>query len=154
MFIADRYKIDNEFRVHNLITSTHPEGDYIYDPFEKKEVLPFWGVMCTSFWGLDGANREYLLRHSKPEELENLQFQVFWVFWFSDNDLDDQKELFFYGSLAKEHAYSVQNIFNHLLEKQVKKVIEDAKALYRENNLAAINASSFKDLQEQIKKEN
>lgn len=151
MFITGRYKIDDEFKVHNIITNEHPEGDYIYDPFEKKEVLPFWGVLCTTFWGLELANREYLIAHTTKDQLKELQFQKFWVFWFSDGNLNDQKELFFTGTTAKEHAYSVQHIFNHLLEKQVDKLLAATKKEYLDNlNFGGITP----DIEEHLRSSN
>ena len=137
MFVAGRYKIDDDFKVHNIITNEHPNGDYTYDPFGGKEVLPFWGVMCTTFWGLDTANREYIINNYPKSELENIQFKKFWLFWFSDGDINDQKELFFFNQtgdnsdIAKEKAYSVLSIFNHLLEKQVDNLIKKTKEEYK-----------------------
>lgn len=153
MFVAGRYKIGNDYKVHNLICASHPNGDYIYDPFANKEVLPFWGVLCTTFWGLDGANREYLIKNSSQEEIENLQFKKFWVFWFVDGDMDDQKEMFFHGEYAKEKALSIQQIFNSLLERQVDKVLVDAREYYKNNKLGSLGNITITELQEQMKEE-
>lgn len=148
MFIAGRYKIDDNFNVHNIITADHPEGDYIYDPYSGKDVLPFWGVMVTTFWGLDTANREYLIRHTEKDKLQELQFKKFWLFWFSDGDINDQKELFFFGDTAKEKAYSILNIFNHLHEKQVDLLLKKTKEEFESGlNIGGIS----KDISDQIK---
>lgn len=137
MFVAGRYQIDNNFKVYNIITEDNPEGDYIYDPFDQThytETLPFWGVMCTTFWGLNNPNRQYLIKHTPKEELQDLQFKKFWLFWFADGELNNQKELMFFGDneVAKQKAYAVQQIFNHLLEKQVDKLISNAKEQFQD----------------------
>lgn len=146
MFKAGRYEIDNDFKVYNIITDDYPDGDYIHDPFDKSkngETLPFWGVLCTTFWGLNLANRGYLLKHTPKEDLQNIQFKKFWIFWFTDGDLNEQKELMFFGDdeVAKQKAYAVQQIFNHLLEKQVERVISEAKANLQDGlNLGGVSS--------------
>ena len=155
MFIAGRYRIDDDFKVHNIVTDENPDGDFVYDPFQPGiNVLPFWGVMCTTFWGLNRANRNYLIRTTLKSELETLQFKKFWLFWFCDGDFNEQKELFFYDNnisingVAKEKAYSVLNIFNHLLEKQVDLLIEKTKGEYQNGlNIGGISP----DIMEQMK---
>lgn len=131
MLKIERYYIDKEFRVHGIISDKFPNGDGIYDPYELKEVLPFWGTMVTTFWGLNEANRKYLIENSPKEELENLQFRKFWIFWFCNGDLNDQIELFFMEPTAKEHAYSFLQVFNHLQEVQIDLLIEKTKNEYQ-----------------------
>lgn len=123
MFTAERYHIDNEFKVHGIIRDENPNGDGIYDPFALKKVLPFWGCLVTTFWGLNDANRKYLIENTPKEELEKIQFQKFWIFWFCNGDIDSQIELFFMSPTGKEHAYNVLQIFNHLQEVQVDRLI-------------------------------
>ena len=154
MFKVDRYRIDDDYKVHNIITEHNPDGDYTYDPFTNKETIPFWGVMCTTFWGLQNANREYLIANYPKEKLESLQFMKFWLFWFSDGDLADQKELMFFEGNAKEHALTVQHIFNHLHEKQVEKIIAKARDEYNEHSLSNPDGSFYKDLKDQIDNDN
>ena len=154
MFIVERYKIDDNYKVHNIITDTNPNGTYTYDPFSNNETLPFWGVMCTTFWGLNEANRNYIINNIKDtENIEKYQFSKYWLFWFSDGDLNNQRELFFMGNNAKEHALTVQHIFNHLLEKQVDRLIDSTKEEYSNYSLTNNNSSFYKDLTEQIKEE-
>lgn len=130
MFKIERYSIDDEFKVHGIITDENPDGDFIYNPYALKEVLPFWGTLVTTFWGLSEANRNYLIKTTPKEELENLQFKKYWIFWFCNGDLNDQKELFFIEPTAKEHAYSVLQIFNHLQETQIDLLIDKTKTEY------------------------
>ena len=137
-----RYEITDDFKVLGIITDN---GIVDYDPFESKEILPTWGVYCTTFYGLNEANRLYLINNSTKEELETLQYQIFWVFWFADTSLSDQKELFFYEDQknwnrnAKDSAYSVLNIFNSLLEANVRRLlnqtINDLNKLKNKENL-------------------
>ena len=87
--------------------------------------------MVTTFWGLNEANRKYLIENSPKEELENLQFRKFWIFWFCNGDLNDQIELFFMEPTAKEHAYSFLQVFNHLQEVQIDLLIEKTKNEYQ-----------------------
>ena len=131
MLKIERYYIDKEFKVHGIISDKFPNGDGIYDPYELKEVLPFWGTMVTTFWGLNEANRKYLIENSPKEELENLQFRKFWIFWFCNGDLNDQMELFFTEPTAKEHAYSFLQVFNQLQEVQIDLLIEKTKNEYQ-----------------------
>ena len=151
MLIAGRYKITDDFKVHNIITEQHPDGNFVYDPFEQSnhsEVLPFWGVMCTTFWGLTEHNRQYLINTVPKNKLEELQFEKFWLFWFCDGDLNDQKEMFFYGYSAKEYAYSILQVFNHLLEVQIDKLINATREEYQRNlNVGGIPTS----IEDQIK---
>ena len=150
MFKVDRYKIDDEYKVHGIITDDHPDGDYTFDPFSNKETIPFWGVLCTTFWGLTNSNREFLINNYPKDKLESLQFTKFWVFWFSDGDINDQKELVFFEGNAKEHALTVQHIFNHLLEKQIDKLIIESKEEYQKHSLSNPNGSFYTDLKNQM----
>ena len=148
MLIAGRYKITDDFKVHNIITDEYPNGDFTFDPFQDKETIPFWGVLCTTFWGLAQHNREYIIATTPKDKLELLQFEKYWLFWFCDGDLNEQKELFFLGHAAKENAYSVLQVFNHLLEKQVDKLIASTREEYRQNlNIGGISSN----VEEQIK---
>ena len=148
MFIAGRYRIDDEYKVHNIITKDNPNGNFVYDPFVSKEVLPFWGVMCTTFWGLNEENRDYLINTIDEDKLQEIQFNKFWIFWFSDGDLNEQKELFFYGNAAKENAYTVQQIFNHLLEKQIDKLlIKTREEFFTQMNIGGLS----KDIDAQLR---
>lgn len=133
MFKVERYHIDDEFKVHGIISETNPNGDGIYDPYELKEVLPFWGTLVTTFWGLSEANRTFLINNTPKNKLEEIQFKKFWIFWFCNGDINSQTELFFYGDSAKENAYSVLQIFNHLHEVQIEKLLEQTKHDYNKN---------------------
>jgi hypothetical protein len=131
MFKVERYHIDDQFKVHGIVSNENPNGDGIYNPYEVKEVLPFWGTLVTTFWGLSEANRTFLINNISKEELEELQFKKFWIFWFCNGDIDSQTELFFYGPSAKENAYSVLQVFNHLHEIQIDRLIEKTKQEYK-----------------------
>lgn len=138
-----RYEITDDFKVLGIITDN---GIINYDPFESKEIIPTWGVYCTTFYGLSEANRLYLINNLTEKELEIIQYQIFWVFWFADTSLSDQKELFFYkevdgypGPSPKSDAYAVLNIFNSLLEANVQRLlnqtINDLNKLKNKENL-------------------
>lgn len=125
-----RYKIDSSGKVSNIVCKESPEGNFCFDPFEKKSILPFWGVLCTTFEGLNSWNKEYLLNNIERYNvtINELRLQKFWLFWFSDGDLNNQKELFFIGSKAKESAYLVQHIFNEVLETNVDALLNKIKS--------------------------
>lgn len=133
MLKIGRYDITNDFKVKNIISEKNPQGDGIYDPYELKEVLPFWGTLVTTFWGLSTVNREYLINTTSKDELEMLNFEKFWIFWFCNGDLNDQIELFFTGQTAKEQANSVLQVFNHLQEVQVDNLIRKTKEEFINN---------------------
>lgn len=132
------YEIDNDYKVYGIIVDG---AQQIYDPFESKEIIPTWGVYCTTFWGLNEDNRMYLTKTLPKELLESIQTEIFWVFWFADTSLSDQKELFFFHDQGcgisctnpKREAYNVLNIFNSLLETNVrrllKQTLDDLKTL-------------------------
>lgn len=124
-----RYIIDNTYKVHNIICKEDPTGQFTYDPFTKKGVLPFWGVMCTTFEGLNEFNKKYITDHLEEigYDIQTIRLEKFWLFWFCDGSLEDQKELFFMGTKAKEHAYLVQHVFNSLLESNIDNIIRNLK---------------------------
>ena len=122
------YLLGEDFKIENIITE---DGIITYDPFERGEVIPIWGNNCTTFWGLNGANRKHLIDTLSEEALKEIQFQVFWVFWFCDDgDLTNTKELMFFGNEAKEKSYKMLNIFNQLLLVNVNRLIELTKSDY------------------------
>lgn len=133
------YEITNDFKVLGIVTD---KGLIDYDPFESKEIIPTWGVYCTTYWGLNEANRLHLANTLSKEALESIQYKVFWIFWFADTSLMDQKELVFYDvdgePDSKNLAYVVLNIFNSLLESNVRRLlnqtIKDLKTLDPNSN--------------------
>lgn len=133
MLNIGRYYINNDFKVHGIISENNPNGDGIYDPYESKEVLPFWGNLVTTFWGLNDANRKYLIENLTKEELKEFQFKKYWVFWFCNGDFNNQIELFFYDENAKDNSYKILQIFNHLHEVQVDRLLEKSKKEFYEN---------------------
>lgn len=132
------YEITDDYKVFGIITD---KGEITFDPFESSEIIPTWGVYCTTFWGLNEANRMHLTKTLPKEILETIQTEIFWVFWFADTSLSDQKELFFFHDNGrgisctepKREAYAVLNIFNSLLEANVSRLlrqtINDLKTL-------------------------
>lgn len=125
------YLLTEDFKIENIITK---DGIITYDPFEREEVIPIWGTNCTTFWALEPANRKYLIDTLSDEALKEIQFQVFWIFWFCDDgDLTNTKELMFFGNEAKENSYKMLNIFNQLLLTNVKRLIESTKNDYESN---------------------
>lgn len=118
-----RYQIDSEYKVHGIITEENPDGTGIFDPFEKANI-PTWGVYCTSYEGLNDANKNYL----KTMTLNKLKYQceLYWVFWFVTDD--GNRELFFLSEEdGKKEAYQMLQIFNNLLEINVRKILDDVK---------------------------
>lgn len=136
--ICGNYEITDDFKVIGIVTDT---GLIEYDPFASKEIIPTWGVYCTTYWGLNEANRIHLAHILSKEALESIQYKLFWVFWFADTSLMDQKEMFFTEDDCenpKKMAYEVLNIFNSLLETNVRRLlnqtIKDLKTLDPNSN--------------------
>ena len=125
MIKVGRYIIDNTYKVHNIICSENKDGTFIFDPFENKETIPFWGVMCTTFEGLNQENKQYIMDHLDEYNytIQSIRLEKFWLFWFCDGSLEDQKELFFLNDKAKENAYLVQHVFNSLLESNIDNIL-------------------------------
>ena len=55
--------------------------------------------------------------------IQSIRLEKFWLFWFCDGSLEDQKELFFLNDKAKENAYLVQHVFNSLLESNIDNIL-------------------------------
>ena len=119
-----RYVITDDYIVKNLITEEFPDGDGVFNPFEKEQI-PLWGVYCTSYEGLNPSIKNYIMKNTKNKIAE--QLELYWVFWFCDGSLENIIEMFFIGVEARTNANLVQHIFNSLLEQNVTKIINDLK---------------------------
>lgn len=120
------YQIDEKYQVHGIIGK---DGFETYNPFNGQKVLPFWGTLCTTFSGLNEINQKYLEENCEKIGIDkmDLLFTKFWLFWFCDGSLENQKELFFMGPQAKIDAHKMLHIFNTLLEMNIDKLIASTK---------------------------